>query len=72
MSDYDSSQALWYVVHTYSGYENKVKDTLMQIVENRQLQDYSSNKLMFRLKIRLKSRTANVRLCNANYIPVTS
>lgn len=40
MSDYDSSQALWYVVHTYSGYENKVKDTLMQIVENRQLQDY--------------------------------
>lgn len=40
MSDYDSSQALWYVIHTYSGYENKVKDTLEQIVENRGLQDY--------------------------------
>ncbi len=30
---------LWYVIHTYSGYENKVKATLEQIVENRQLQD---------------------------------
>lgn len=40
MSNYESSQALWYVVHTYSGYENKVKDTLTQIVENRGLHDY--------------------------------
>ena len=31
--------ALWYVIHTYSGYENKVKVTLEQIVENRGLQD---------------------------------
>jgi transcriptional antiterminator NusG len=34
------SEARWYVVHTYSGYENKVKATLEQIVENRGLQDY--------------------------------
>lgn len=32
-------QAMWYVVHTYSGYENKVADTLQTIVENRRLQD---------------------------------
>jgi transcriptional antiterminator NusG len=34
-----SSQALWYVVHTYSGYENKVATDLQTMVENRHLQD---------------------------------
>ncbi len=29
----------WYVVYTYSGYENKVKATLEKIVENRGLKD---------------------------------
>lgn len=29
----------WYVVYTYSGYENKVKATLEKIVENRGIQD---------------------------------
>lgn len=29
----------WYVVHTYSGYENKVKTNLEKIVENRSLQE---------------------------------
>ena len=33
------SDAHWYVIHTYSGYENKVKNTLEQIVENRGLND---------------------------------
>ncbi len=40
MSAEQTNNALWYVVHTYSGYENKVKDTLEMIVENRQLQDF--------------------------------
>lgn len=35
-----SENAKWYVVHTYSGYENKVKANLEKIVENRGLQDY--------------------------------
>jgi len=30
----------WYVVHTYSGYENKVKANLEKIVENRGLHEY--------------------------------
>lgn len=34
-----ADEANWYVVHTYSGYENKVKSNLEKIVENRQLQD---------------------------------
>lgn len=32
-------EALWYVVHTYSGYEKKVAQNLMTIVENRRLQE---------------------------------
>ena len=32
-------EAKWYVVHTYSGYENKVASTLVTTVENRNLQD---------------------------------
>jgi transcriptional antiterminator NusG len=35
-----SEAAKWYVVHTYSGYENKVKANLEKIVENRGMQDY--------------------------------
>lgn len=32
-----SERARWYVVHTYSGYENKVKATLEKTIENRNL-----------------------------------
>ena len=34
-----NEQPHWYVIHTYSGYENKVKDSLEKVVENRSLQD---------------------------------
>ena len=34
-----SKEPCWYVVHTYSGYENKVKDTLEKSVENNGMQD---------------------------------
>lgn len=34
-----AEEAKWYVVHTYSGYENKVASNLEKTVENRQLQD---------------------------------
>ncbi|MBE5961134.1 MAG: transcription termination/antitermination factor NusG [Lachnospiraceae bacterium] len=33
------SDANWYVVHTYSGYENKVKANIEKTIENRKLQD---------------------------------
>ena len=35
-----SDEARWYVVHTYSGYENKVATNLETIVENRKLHDW--------------------------------
>ena len=37
--DYDSTPR-WYVVHTYSGYENKVKTDLEKTIKNRELEDY--------------------------------
>ncbi len=33
------SEAKWYVVHTYSGYENKVKANIEKTIENRHLED---------------------------------
>ena len=33
------SEAKWYVVHTYSGYENKVKANIDKTIENRHLED---------------------------------
>ena len=35
----ETSEARWYVVHTYSGYENKVATDLATVVENRGMQD---------------------------------
>lgn len=34
-----SEETKWYVVHTYSGYENKVKANIEKLIENRNLQD---------------------------------
>lgn len=34
-----AEEAKWYVVHTYSGYENKVASNLEKTVENHKLQD---------------------------------
>ena len=39
MAEERDNQPRWYVVHTYSGYENKVRQDLETVVENRRLQD---------------------------------
>ena len=33
------SEAKWYVVHTYSGYENKVKANIEKSIQNLHLED---------------------------------
>ena len=33
------SEAKWYIIHTYSGYENKVATSIEKIVELRNLSD---------------------------------
>ena len=35
----ENADIKWYVVHTYSGYENKVRDSLLKAVENNGMQD---------------------------------
>lgn len=35
----EESKAKWYVIHTYSGHENKVKANIEKLVENRGMQD---------------------------------
>lgn len=41
-----AANAKWYVVHTYSGYENKVKANIEKTIENRGMQD-----LFFDIKV---------------------
>ena len=35
----NNSNTQWFIVHTYSGYENKVKANLEKIIENRSMQE---------------------------------
>ena len=36
-----SKRARWYVVHTYSGYENKVKANLEKTIENKRYRRFT-------------------------------
>lgn len=47
----NEDRGAWYVVHTYSGYENKVKANIEKIVKNRNLQD-----LIFDIKVPMEER----------------
>ncbi|MBR2861085.1 MAG: transcription termination/antitermination factor NusG [Clostridia bacterium] len=40
MSNIAETEGKWYVIHTYSGYENKVLTSITKMVENMGLQDY--------------------------------
>ena len=39
MAENNSTEPNWYVVHTYSGYDNKVKANIEKTIENRHLED---------------------------------
>lgn len=39
MTNTQETVAKWYILHTYSGYENMVKTSLEQLIENNSLQD---------------------------------
>ncbi|WP_458862518.1 transcription termination/antitermination protein NusG [Acidaminobacterium chupaoyuni] len=47
-----SDNANWYVIHTYSGYENKVAATIQKTVENRKLQN-----LIFDIRVPMETVT---------------
>ena len=40
MSETAINEGKWYVIHTYSGYENMVKEKLLKIRDNNNLEDY--------------------------------
>ena len=67
-----SEIAKWYVVHTYSGYENKVAATILKTVENRHLED-----LFFDIRVPMENvprsgTTVRKKKWNARCSPVMS
>ena len=63
--------AKWYVIHTYSGYEALVKDSIEKLIENNNLSD-----TIFDIKIPMeetieekngKKRSSKGRFCLATY-----
>ena len=66
-----SSEPMWYVVHTYSGYENKVKASLEKVIENRGMQDYFFDIIIPMLEeVKLKTDVRNPP--SKRYFPDTS
>ena len=60
----------WYVVHTYSGYENKVKVNLEKAVENNGMQDKIVD-VRIPMKRSSRSRTTSAARSSASCCPVT-
>ena len=68
-----SNEAKWYVVYTYSGYENKVKTNLEKMVENRGLQEYILDIVVpmeERTEIKAGKRKTTLRKVFPNYVLV--
>ena len=70
--DYDMSPR-WYVVHTYSGYENKVKTDLEKTVKNRELEEYFFDIVVpmeEQIEIKDGKRKANLKKVFPGYVLV--
>lgn len=68
--DYDMSPR-WYVVHTYSGYENKVKTDLEKTVKNRELEEYFFDIVVpmeEQIEIKDGKRKANIKKVFPGYV----
>ena len=68
--DYDMSPR-WYVVHTYSGYENKVKTDLEKTVKNRELEEYFFDIIVpmeEQIEIKDGKRKANLKKVFPGYV----
>lgn len=71
MSQDEKLQARWYVVHTYSGYENKVKTDLEKTIKNRELEDYFFEIVVpmeEQIEIKDGKRKANLRKVFPGYV----
>ena len=68
--DYDMKPR-WYVVHTYSGYENKVKTDLEKTVKNRELEEYCFDIVVpmeEQIEIKDGKRKANLKKVFPGYV----
>ena len=68
--NYDMT-ARWYVVHTYSGYENKVKTDLEKTVKNRDLEEYFFEIIVpmeEQIEIKEGKRKANLKKVFTGYV----
>ena len=72
MSQYaDKTEPRWYVVHTYSGYENKVKTDLEKTIKNRELEDFFFNIVVpmeEQVEIKEGKRKTNLRKVFPGYV----
>lgn len=65
------SEPRWYVVHTYSGYENKVKTDLEKTIKNRELEDFFFNIVVpmeEQVEIKEGERKTNLRKVFPGYV----
>ena len=70
--DYDMNPR-WYVVHTYSGYENKVKKDLENTIKNRELEEYFFDIIVpmeEQIEIKEGKRKTNLRKVFPSYVLV--
>lgn len=61
----------WYVVHTYSGYENKVKTDLEKTIKNRELENYFFDIVVpmeEQIEIKDGKRKANLKKVFPSYV----
>ena len=68
--DYDM-EPRWYVVHTYSGYENKVKKDLEKTIKNRNLEEYFFDIIVpmeEQIEIKDGKRKANLKKVFPGYV----
>ena len=69
----NNSEPKWYVVHTYSGYENKVKTDLEKTIKNRELEDFFFNIIVpmeEQVEIKEGKRKTNLKKVFPGYVLV--
>ena len=71
MSQSEEVKPKWYVVHTYSGYENKVKTDLEKTIKNRELEDFFEDIVVpmeEQVEIKDAKRKTNLRKVFPGYV----
>lgn len=71
MSQEEQVESKWYVVHTYSGYENKVKTDLEKTIKNRELEEFFSEIIVpmeEQVEIKDGKRKVNLRKVFPGYV----